>query len=161
MFLEANVNYGNWICCCFVFVLTSQKTWERESTCNIVNMSMTFLSEPIRLTNIWGLSCYLLIFQTGNKQAVTQSLTFWHRITHCNSTPYLEVTYRKQQKPNEAVFLLCCYLSVSSIETCCGCRAICVGCDDWCVGSHQHPFVLRTPLFTKLSGTRFLFFVHH
>jgi len=107
------------------------------------------------------LSCYLRIFQTGYKQAVTQSLTFWHRITHCNSTPYLEVTYKKQQKRNEAAFSLCSYLSVSSIETCCGCRAICAGCDDWCVGSHQHPFVLRTLLFTKLSQTRFLFFVHH
>lgn len=107
-------------------------------------------------------SCYLRIFQTGNKHAVTQSVTFWqHGITHCNSTPYLEVTYRKQQKHNEAVFSLCSYLSVTSIETCCGCRAICIGCDDWCVGSHQHPFVLRTPLFAKLSGTRFLLFVHH
>ena len=106
-------------------------------------------------------SCYLRIFQAGNKHAVTQSLTFWHRITHCNSTPYLEGTYRKQQKRSEAVFSLCSYISVSSIETCCVSRAIYVGCDDWCVGSHQHPFVLRTSLFTTLSGTRFLRFVHH
>jgi hypothetical protein len=83
-------------------------------------------------------SYYLRIFQTGNKLAVTQSLTFCHRTTHCNSTPYLEVTYSKQQKRNETVFSLCSYWSIYSIETCCGCKAICVGCDDWCVGSHQH-----------------------
>lgn len=106
-------------------------------------------------------SCYLRIFQTGNKHAVTHSLTFWHRITHCNSTPYLEVTYRKQQKHSEAVVSLCSYISVSSIETWWGCRAIYFGCDDWCVGSYQHPFVLQTSLFTTLSGTRFLLFVHH
>jgi len=80
-------------------------------------------------------SCYLRIFHTGNKHAVIQSHKLWHRITHCNSAPYLEVTYRKQQKHNEAAFSLCSYLSASSIETCCGCRTICFGCDDWCAGA--------------------------
>jgi hypothetical protein len=92
---------------------------------------------------------------------IKQSLRFWHRITHCNSTPYLEVTYRKQQQRNEAVFSLCSYFSVSSIETCCGYRAIHVGCDDWCVRSHQQPFVLRTSLISTLSETSFLLFVRH
>jgi hypothetical protein len=62
-------------------------------------------------------SCCLRACQTGKNHAVTRSLTFWHRITHCNSTPYLEFTYRKQQKRNETVFSLCSYLSLSSIET--------------------------------------------